>query len=545
VNGWAQNARLALPALLWVAVLFVLYSDKAYTIDDPFFLAQAQQVLREPLNPAGFDIAWGKEFGRASEVSPTGPGMAYILAPTAALGGAEWAAHLTVFGFLAAGAWLAVAIARRFGATPNEARLASLVLVSTPTVMAMAGTAMPDVPAMTVGLVGLERTLAFRADRRTSQGISVAVAFAAAILIRSHTVMLLPVAATLLVGAELRSGLRAVEGRRLWPLGAAVLIAAVFAWITRDAQSGTMNFTTSIDFVKLRAIPRHFVGFCFHFVFAIPLALAWSAMHFRRLSLRMFLAALIAAVLIVQLSSVWVAPLAAFGAAVLVDAARDAWRSRDPERMALILWLCAALPVSIYVHLPVKYLTISAPAVALLLVLDARAQSARLRRGVLAAWMVGGSVLGLLILQADARLAAVGREAAARLIAPQVAAGKTVWYAGSWGFHWYAEAAGARPLGADPDGPRPGDYIVYSAYRAAAVGDEHYGRRVDSVVDSGPGGRVMDRSAGAGFYTEGYGYLPWSWGTGEVDHYELWRIAKPPRSGRRREIIPRSATQAR
>ena len=129
--------------------------------------------------------------------------------------------------------------------------------------------------------------------------------------------------------------------------------------------------------------------------------------------------------------------------------------------------------------------------------------------------------------------ALVGSVAIFVLVAPQVAAGKTVWYAGSWGFHWYAEAAGARPLGADPDGPRPGDYIVYSAYRAAAVGEEHYGRRVDSVVDSGPGGRVMDRGAGAGFYTEGYGYLPWSWGTGEVDHYELWKIARPPLRDRR------------
>jgi hypothetical protein len=43
----------------------------------------------------------------------------------------------------------------------------------------------------------------------------------------------------------------------------------------------------------------------------------------------------------------------------------------------------------------------------------------------------------------------------------------------------------------------------------------------------------MDRSAGAGFYTEGYGYLPWSWGTGEVDHYELWKIARRPRRDRR------------
>jgi len=530
MNGWAQTGRLALPALVWVAVLFCVYNDKAYTIDDPFFLAQARQVLHDPLNPSGFDIAWGKQFGRASEVSPTGPGMAYILAPTAAIGGAEWAAHLTVFGLLAAGAWVAIALARRLGATPNEARLVSLVLVTTPTVMAMGGTAMPDVPAMTAGLVGLERTLAFRADRRTYQGISVAVAFTAAILIRSHTVMLLPVAATFLVGAELRSGLRAVEARRLWPLGAAVLAAAAVAWITRDAQSGTVNFATSVDFLKLRAIPRHLVGFCFHLVFAIPFALAWTAIHLRRLSLWVFFAALIVAALIVQPHSAWVVPLAAVAAAVLVDVARDAWRSRDPDRIALVLWLLAALPVSVYVHLPAKYLTISVPAMALLVVLDVRTRSALLRRSVLAAWIVGGSALGLLILQADARLAAVGRLAAERLVAPWVAAGRTVWYSGSWGFHWYAEAAGARPLGANPDGPRPGDYLVYSSYRAAAVGEDHYGRLIDNVVDSGPCGRVMDRGAGAGFFTEGYGYLPWSWGTGEVDHYELWRLARPPRN---------------
>jgi len=539
MNGWAQNARLAIPAFLWIAVVFTAFSDKAYTIDDPFFLAQANQVLKEPLNPSGFDIVWGPKLGRASEVSPTGPGMAYILAPTAALGGAEWAAHLTVFAFLAAGVWSAVAMARRLGATANEARLVSLALVSIPTVLAMAGTAMPDVPAMTVGLVGLERTLAFRSSRRTAQGIAVAVALGSAILIRSHSVMLLPVAAIFLVGAELRSGPRALDPRRLWPLGAAVLIAAGVAWITRDAQSGSMNFATSLDFLKARALPRHLALFFFHFVLALPFALAWSAMHFRRLSLRAFMVVYLLLALFLATKSWWAVPIAAFGAVTLFDAAREAWRSGDPDRLALALWLFAALPVSIYVHLPAKYLVISAPAVALLVVLDARTQSQRFRRGVLAGWLVAGSVLGLLILQADARLAALGREAAARLVAPKVATGKTVWYAGSWGFHWYAESAGARPLGANPDGPQPGDYIVYSSFRSGALGEDHFGRQVDRIVDSGPCGRVMDASVGAGFYSDGYGYLPWSWGTGEVDQYELWMVAKPRPPGGRKQIVPR------
>jgi hypothetical protein len=537
VKHWAQNARLAAPAFVWVAVVFALFHDKAFTIDDPFFLAQAQQVLKEPLNPSGFGIVWGPEYGRASEVSPTGPGMAYILTPTAALGGSEWVAHATVFAFLALGAWAAVAVARHLGATPKEARLVSLALVSVPVALAMGGTAMPDVPAMTVGLVGLERTLAFRSGRRTTQGTSAAVALGCAILIRSHAVMLLPVAAAFLVGAELRSGWRSVEVRRLWPLGGAVLLAAAVAWTMRDAESGTMNFATSIDFLKAEALPKHLSGYFFHFVLALPLAPAWAVLHFRRLSIRVFLVTCIAFALTLQFKWWYAIPVAAFGATVLVDVLRDIWRSQDPDRLALALWLLAALPVTIYVHLPAKYLTISAPAVALLLVFEARSRSPLLRRGLLTAWLVGGAALGLAILQADARLAAVGREAAARLVAPKVASGKNVWYAGSWGFHWYAESAGAKPLGADPDGPQTGDFIVYSSFRSGGLGEGTFGRMTDRVVDSGACGRVMDRSAGAGFYSDGYGYLPWSWGTGEVDQYEQWLVAKPP--PRKRRLIDR------
>jgi len=123
----------------------------------------------------------------------------------------------------------------------------------------------------------------------------------------------------------------------------------------------------------------------------------------------------------------------------------------------------------------------------------------------------------------------VGREAAATLVAPRTAAGERVWYAGSWGLHWYAEAAGARPLlAAGPGEPAPGEYIVYSSFRSGALREPHYGARVDRVGDSGPGGRVMDRDAGAGFYSVDFGYLPWSFATGIVDQFELWRVASPP-----------------
>jgi len=40
----------------------------------------------------------------------------------------------------------------------------------------------------------------------------------------------------------------------------------------------------------------------------------------------------------------------------------------------------------------------------------------------------------------------------------------------------------------------------------------------------------MDIGSGAGFYSDGYGYLPWSWAKGDIDQYEIWRVQKkrPP-----------------
>ncbi|HSN92386.1 MAG TPA: hypothetical protein VLS93_14235, partial [Anaeromyxobacteraceae bacterium] len=37
-----------------------------------------------------------------------------------------------------------------------------------------------------------------------------------------------------------------------------------------------------------------------------------------------------------------------------------------------------------------------------------------------------------------------------------------------------------------------------------------------------PGGRVMSAAAGAGFYSNAWGYLPWGWDDGLVDAVDLF-----------------------
>jgi len=48
----------SLPALILSAACLLPYLNKAFTIDDPVFLLQAQQMRKQPLHPMALDICW-------------------------------------------------------------------------------------------------------------------------------------------------------------------------------------------------------------------------------------------------------------------------------------------------------------------------------------------------------------------------------------------------------------------------------------------------------------------------------------------------------
>ena len=166
--------------------------------------------------------------------------------------------------------------------------------------------------------------------------------------------------------------------------------------------------------------------------------------------------------------------------------AADAWRRRDLTRAILVAWALISLPIVIYVHMSAKYFVPSAPAVALLVALAARDVGARWARGVIRSGAAAGLGFGVLIVQADARYAELGRRVAAEEIAPRVARGQKVWFAGHWGFQWYAERAGATILTRLPPFPGPGDAIVSGT-------NTHGSRLARMHPDTAP--RHLDRRA--------------------------------------------------
>jgi len=527
--------RCAAPALLIAALALVPFLDKAFTTDDTLFLRQAQQVLADPLHPTAFEMVWSEslEPRRMSAIMPSGPVMAYLLVPCVWLGGAEWIAHLVVLAFFGLAIVSTAGLALRLGSSPDAARTAAILLAATPAALALASTAMPDVPAMALGVFGIERLVAWRDERRWSQAVAATFALALAALARSHLLLLLGVAA-LLVGSGLFARGRWREALNVsWlPILAAPVVVVAIALLTRDPLAPSTALVEAAQAFSGGAnLGANVAAFAAHWTLVLPLALPWAVLRWRALLHQpaLYVAALAALWLALDGSEskhlAIVAPAVVLGAVALWDVLEDGWRRRDAIQLALGLWLLIPLPLAIYAHLPSKYLLASAPAVAILVGRALAARDAALSRALLALTAAAGIALGIAILRADAAFAGLGRRAAAELIAPNVKAGSQVWYAGHWGFQWYAERAGARCLTPSLPHPAQGDLAVSSARSFGhAIGLFSEREHLASLEEKGPGGRIMSMELGAGFYSNYWGILPWVWGDDLLDRFDLWRL---------------------
>jgi hypothetical protein len=530
--------RAAVPALLVATVALVPFLGKAFTVDDAFFLFSARHALVDPLHPTSFELTWDRVPERASRIAPTGPVMAWLLVPSVLAGGSESLAHLVSLAFLWVAALATVSLALRFGLTTPWASGAGVILVATPTLLGMAGTAMPDVPAMALGVAGIDRLVAWRDGALLRDGVLAAVLLGIAALTRTHLIALLGVGLLLVAGDVFSASAWRRAPRARWlPLAAAPLLTASVALLARDPDPGAGSIVgTALRLSSASHLASNSVAYGVNWVLAMAFALPWAAMRWRKIlrSPWALIAGTASAALLLRVAhgedAPYVfAPVAGLGVACLADVLADAARRRDGVQFALGAWLLAPLPCAVYWHFPSKYLLAAAPAAAIL-VARAMAADPRVGRYVFAGTVVLGMALGVAILRADAAFAEVGRSAVRALVVPHVRAGRQVWYLGHWGFQWYADEAGARCWSAAPPYPVAGDLIAYADNLASALDRReletltHLGR----IEDRRPGGRIMSKEAGAGFYSNGWGYLPWAWGDDVIDAVDLWLAVPRP-----------------
>jgi hypothetical protein len=394
---------------------------------------------------------------------------------------------------------------------------------------------MADVPAMALGVLGIDQLFAWNIRRKWGHGVAAAVMLGLAASARSHLLLLVGVGALLLVPpwqwfagrAWLRPGVR-------WlPLVGAVLFSVALVRLTGDPEQVGFGVVQGIRAnAQWQFIERRIVAFPAHLALSLPFGLPWFALRSRAiLRSRVLWAAVPTAVALLLYGSQvsWlhrgIAPLAAgLGAAAVSDVLVQGWRRRDTVRFALGVWLLLPVAVLPYSQMAPKYLIASAPAIALLVAGELRLSHAAgwYHRVVLGVTSVLGVGLGLLILDANRHYAEVDRRATRQVIVPAVARGERVCFSGSFGLYWYARQAGARCLSAGA--PRSGELLVVGIMpddaRVAAIGKSW----LFDVADARPGGRTMSLADQAGFFADAWGPLPWAWGRGTIQRIAVYRV---------------------
>jgi len=535
-----QILRSATPAVLLATLILFPFLGKAFTIDDTVFLFEARHALVDPLHPTAFEMTWEHAPDRVSRMVPTGPVMAWLLVPSVLAGGSEWLAHAVQLVMLWIAILATVSLAFRLGLPSVWATASGMLLVAMPAVLGMAGTAMPDVSAMAFGIAGIERFVAWNGDRRLHQGIAAALFLGIAPLARSHNVAIFGVGVLFLVRDVFSISAWKSRSWTSWlPLIIAPLISASVHAVTNDPVPNAGSIVeAAIRYSSTARITSNSIAYATHWVLALPFALPWTVLRWREILRRpmVILSASMAAIgLLFQThlgnAPYALAPVVGLGVLAIVDVLEDSWLRRDGLQFALGIWLLIPLSAVVYAHLPSKYLLVSAPAAALLMGRKLSSRGGRISWLVLGTTILFGVGLGVAILRADAAFAGLGKRAATELIAPRIAAGRQVWFVGRWGFQWYAEKAGARPVTLTSPYPAPGDVVVVSVASArsdAVLG--MIGARYSNLTfvahleDSRPGGRIMNKRLGAGFYSNVSGYWPWVWGKSMIDAFDVWQI---------------------
>lgn len=182
--------------------------------------------------------------------------------------------------------------------------------------------------------------------------------------------------------------------------------------------------------------------------------------------------------------------------------------------------LLAMIAVNIFIILfvyhvgAVRYwLPAAAPICILTVALVEKKAGNRWRKFSFGGLVVSTALISVSLAKADREWADFYREAA-QVVSQYATETNRVWITGEWGFRWYFTHAGAEVLGRADNRPQPKDILIRPRLASPylTLYDEADGLELDQTVEYRPSTpvRILDFESHAGFYSFGWGLLPFS-----------------------------------
>ena len=530
------------------------FSGKAFHLDDPLFIWAAQQITKHPFNPYGFEVVWYAYRMPMSEVAQNPPLASYFAALLGALAGwSELALHL---GFIlpALGVILGTyRLALRFTQRPLVAAAATLLapgfLVSATGVMCDTMMLALWILAAVFWIEGLDEPV--KPLYLAISGLLVA----ACALTKYFGVSLVPL---LLVYSLVRKRrLGSWAGFLLIPLfimgGYEFWTRALYGRGLLSAAIGYTGMAHGVVREQLSVSGQALVGLAFAGGCALPALTFVPVLWSRKQAL---VGAILSALLGFSFFRGWI-PLGPYyanenwvyehmalvsgqlafyiagGISVLALAIVDLRKKRDAVSVLLFLWIVGTLLFAVFLNWVVTARSIYplVPAAAILIArrLDERQQNATNTRPLLLVIpLIVSGALSLWVTSGDTALANTARTMANYVHQKTRNESRGVEFQGHWGFQYYMQSFGARPLETGGYGALPGDLIVIPKNNVNIFPISLQTTEEGSAdVEVHSWAATMSKEVGAGFYFSGWGPLPFAFGPVPPERYYLLKVAGP------------------
>jgi hypothetical protein len=503
------------------------FLGKAFHIDDPLFIWSGRHLLSEPWNFYNFNVNWYGKEEAMSAATQNPPLAAYYMAFVGLLfGWSEIALHA---GFLlpALAAVLGTyRLAQRFCVHPLAA---GLVTITAPVFLVCSTSIMCDTMMLTFWVWSLVFWTEGLADLSPIKLGFSALLIAACGLTKYFGFALVPL--VLAYSVVERRGI----GRWLAYLLFPVFVLVCYEWLTHKLY-GRGALSDGFAYASNQRSPGHLllrilVGLTFSggsiiiYLASAPLLWGRRTMVAGAAALVLFGLCLVAVKRVDHIPTLtdghinwlFVIQISLFGTAgtaLIVLATADLLRHKTAAAWLLFLWVTGTFVFTCVAcwQTSGRYLLPMLPAASILLIRRLELRHLlhdRNQIGPLVAPLGVSLVIALMAAWADFKFANSARDAATH-IQQEVGAASHVWFEGHWGFQYYMERAGARPI--DFRHPRysPNDVIVLPLGNSFVFNPPPANLASWFEYDCAPSKyfTTMSASSGAGFYSDDWGPLP-------------------------------------
>jgi len=224
-------------------------------------------------------------------------------------------------------------------------------------------------------------------------------------------------------------------------------------------------------------------------------------------------------------------PMIVLGFGILALAITDFIRRRDAESVMLALWVIGTYMFATFFNWTVNGRTIlpMVPAVGILIMRwidDTRTSDVTRPVWLTATPLIAAAILALLVTWSDFTLANIQKVAATQIKNRYADIKQTVWYEGHWGFQYYMDDIGFKAIDFTASDLALGDIIVLPQNNVHIIALPNRAVEHSAIIELGTGRQVTTMSglAGAGFYSDAAGPLPYAFGSVPTEQYYILRM---------------------